>query len=72
MAAGRAQVLDYKLDACYFDGNQKRVLSISATPVSGDPVNTVFIEFLDATPPNNGIYVSSLEGQAKLRSGSRS
>ena len=57
MAAGRAQVLNYTVDVRYFDGSQKRILSISTTPVSGDPVNSVFIQFLDATPPNNGFYV---------------
>ena len=57
MAAGRAQVLTYDVDVRYFDGNQKRILSISTTPVSGDPVTWVFIEFLEAAPPDNGSYV---------------
>jgi hypothetical protein len=63
MAQGRAQVLNYTVDVRYFDDlviqnrNQKRILSISTTPVSGDPVVVVFIEFFDATPPDNGSYV---------------
>lgn len=62
MATGRARVLDYTVDVRYFNDipqnrNQKRILSISTTPVSGDPLEGVFIEFLDATPPDNGTYV---------------
>lgn len=65
MAVGRSQVLNYKVDVRYFDDevtenkNQKRILEISTTAVSGDPVNSVFIEFFDVAPPNNGFYVPS-------------